>query len=143
MSDLTFTRNFKADPDLVFDFVTKQEHIAKWWGPETMYCPVLDMNLTQLGNWISTMENKDGQQYTVSGEVTKIDPPKSVEFTWAWHDETGARGNESQVRFDVTSDGSGGAIFTLTHRGLVDEESRNGHEQGWMSSIRKLEAQFT
>ena len=139
MSDLTFTRNFKASPELVFDFVTKQEHIAKWWGPETMHCPVLNMNLTKLGAWLSTMENKDGQQYTVSGEVVDVDPPKRVEFTWAWHDEENARGNESRVTFEVAGDGSGGSVFTLIHRGLVDEESRNGHEQGWTSSIRKLE----
>ena len=139
MSDLIMTRKFKASPEMVFDFVTKQDNIAKWWGPETMHCPVLDMNLGQTGSWISTMENKEGQQYTVSGEVMDVDPPNSVEFTWAWHDETGARGNESVVRFDVKDDGSGGSTFTLTHRGLVDEDSRNGHEQGWTSSLRKLE----
>ncbi|MEM7241449.1 MAG: SRPBCC domain-containing protein [Pseudomonadota bacterium] len=139
MSDLTFTRNFKASPELVFDFVTQQDHIAKWWGPEKMHCPVLNMNLTKPGAWLSTMENKDGQHYTVSGEVVDVDPPKRVTFTWAWHDENDTRGNESRVTFEVTSDGSGGSVFTLTHRGLVDEESRNGHEQGWTSSIRKLE----
>jgi len=138
MSNLTLTRNFNASPELVFDFVTKQEHIAKWWGPETMHCPVLNMNLTQKGSWLSTMENKDGQKFTVSGEVLDVDPPRRVEFTWAWHNEENARGNESRVTFEVISDGSGGAIFTLTHRDLIDEESRNGHEQGWTSSIRKL-----
>ena len=42
-------------------------------------------------------------------------PPRAVEFTWGWHDETDTRGPESRVRIDLAPDGAGTA-FVLTHR---------------------------
>ena len=32
-----------------------------------------------------------------------------------------------------------GTLLTLTHEQFVDEDSRNGHEQGWNGSLDKLE----
>jgi len=34
---------------------------------------------------------------------------------------------------------NGGTLLTLTHEKLFDEESRKGHEQGWIGSFEKLE----
>lgn len=139
MSTLTMERHFAAAPEIVFDYLTRTEHIAKWWGPEGMTCPVLEMDLTQPGPWVSEMMNADGARYKVSGEVLTVDPPRTVEFTWGWHDEANARGHGSTVHFTVESDGKGGTRFTLTHTGLADEESAENHNGGWTSSLRKIE----
>ena len=85
------------------------------------------------------MMNADGQRYKVTGEVVTVDPPNAVEFTWAWHDDNDTRGHESRVRFEVHPNGSGGTVFRMIHSGLVDEESAQNHDMGWVSSLRKLE----
>lgn len=139
MSTLTMERRFAAPPATVFEYLTRPEHIAKWWGPEGMTCPVLEMDLTRPGPWVSEMMNADGARYKASGEVVAVNMPHIVEFTWAWHDETDARGHNSTVRFAVEDDGAGGALFTLTHSGLADEESAENHKGGWTSSLHKLE----
>ncbi|PIB22901.1 hypothetical protein BFP76_10270 [Amylibacter kogurei] len=139
MNPLVITKNFPTDPETVYDFITRPEHLKKWWGPENMTCPEFDLDLTQSGSWVTVMENKDGQKFKVSGVVQKISPPRYVEFTWAWHDEQDQRGHESVVSMSVEDDGKGGSIFTLTHSGLADEESAQNHNQGWTSSLRKLE----
>ena len=35
MTELKLERTFTADPETVFAFVTRAEHLAKWWGPES------------------------------------------------------------------------------------------------------------
>jgi uncharacterized protein YndB with AHSA1/START domain len=85
------------------------------------------------------MENDEGQRYKVSGQVTHVDPPNSVGFTWAWHDNQDQRGAESHVTFSVAVTESGSRLV-LDHRELADADIAGNHEQGWTSSLRKLEA---
>ena len=139
MTELTLMRRFPHPPERVFAFVTKPEHLRKWWGPETMFIPSGDLDLSRLGPWSSVMENKDGGQFKVSGEVVAHDPPRRVVFTWAWHDPEDARGVETRVTFEVDADDDGGAVLTLTHSGFADAEAMGNHEGGWTSSLRKLE----
>lgn len=140
MTTLTLTRNFAADPETVFDFVTRPEHLIKWWGPEGMTCPEHDLDFRKAGPWSSVMVNAGGDRFKVTGQVDLIDPPNAVELTWAWHDDRDERGHESRVRFEVRPDAGGGTEFRLIHSGLADEESAQNHEMGWTSSLRKLEA---
>jgi len=139
MTDLVITRVFRAGIDHVYDYISKPEHILEWWGPQGMNVPVHDLTLGQPGPWMSEMRAPDGRSFTVSGEVTDVDPPNSVAFTWAWHDEDGARGHESSVRIDLEAVGEA-TRFTLTHSGLVDQASADSHREGWTSSLGKLEA---
>lgn len=139
MSDLRLEREFAADPETVFAFITKSENLSQWWGPEGMSLKDLALDFTKLGPWTSTMVNAEGGKYKVSGAVTAIDPPKSVEFTWGWHDENDERGHESQVRFEIKSNGNGGTIFSVIHQGLADEPSAQNHSEGWASTLKKLE----
>ena len=138
MSELKLDRTFETDAQTVFDFVTKTKHLLEWWGPEGVTISDHELDLTRPGPWRSTMVNAEGKTYKVSGEVLAVDPPNSVEFTWGWHDDKDERGHSSTVRFDVKPAGSG-AQFTLTHSGLPDDESAGNHNQGWTSSLRKLE----
>ena len=139
MTELKLERTFTADPETVFAFVTRAEHLAKWWGPEGMTLPQTQLDLTKPGPWMSVMMNAEGKRFKVTGEVVAVDPPKSVEITWAWHDENDRRGHESTVRFEVRPDGKGGTLFSLIHSGLADEDAARNHEMGWTSSLRKLE----
>lgn len=140
MPDLILERHFSAAPDRVFDVVTRADHLTDWWGPEGMFVPEGDLDFTAMGPWWSVMQNKDGGRYKVSGHVTRVDPPRAVSFTWAWHDEADARGEESTVTFEVVPDGEG-SLFRLTHS-FTSEETVGNHEVGWTSSLRKLETQF-
>ncbi|EBA02548.1 Aha1 domain protein [Rhodobacterales bacterium HTCC2150] len=139
MTDLVISRNFPADPATVFAFVTQEKHLTDWFGPEGMTVADHQLDLTKTGAWRATMMNADGQKYKVSGEVTDVSPPDSVEFTWGWHDEQDERGGNSIVRIEVKSDNKGGTEFRLVHTGLVDQESADNHNVGWSSSFVKLE----
>jgi uncharacterized protein YndB with AHSA1/START domain len=138
MKDLILERSFPADIETVFAYLTKTEHLLRWWGPEGITLSETALDFSRLGAWTSTMVNPEGGKHKVSGEVVSVDPPNSVELTWAWHNEDDARGHDSLVRFECTSNAKGGTDFTLIHAGLADEESAENHNMGWTSSLRKL-----
>lgn len=139
MTKLIFERNFSADAETVFSFVTRTENLLKWWGPEGMTVPEHNLDFTRRGPWSSVMMDADGHKYKVTGEVIDVARPEFVEFTWGWHDENDLRGHDSRVRFEVHPAGTGKTRFVLIHSGLADEESAKNHEMGWTSSLRKLE----
>lgn len=136
MPDLKMERDFPVTPERLFEVVSTQSGLLMWWGPEGMHVPEHDLDFSREGPWFSVMENGEGQQYKVSGQVTHVKPLQSVGFTWAWHDDQDKRGPESHVTFTVSATDAG-ARLTIDHRDLAD--AAKGHEQGWSSSLNKLE----
>lgn len=139
MADLKLERDFPVTPEVLFEWISDGARLLQWWGPEGIHVPEHDLDFSRTGPWYSVMKNDDGQTFKVSGHVTHVDPPNSVGFTWAWHDDQDQRGAESHVTFSVMSNGSGSRLV-LDHRELADAEAAANHEQGWTSSLRKLEA---
>ena len=140
MPTVTLERTFAAPQDRVFEYVSKTEHLLKWWGPETVRVTEHQLSMERPGPYVSVFENDDGGRFKVSGQVTHVDRPNSIGFTWAWHDENDKRGVESHVTIKLVPAQNGGTDFTLTHVDLPDEESAQNHTGGWTSSLRKLEA---
>lgn len=140
MADLKLEREFPVSPDVLFEWISDGARLLQWWGPEGVHVPEHDLDFSRIGPWYSVMKNDDGQTFKVSGHVTHVDPPNSVGFTWAWHDDQDQRGAESHVTLSVTSNGSGSRLV-VDHRELADADAAANHEQGWTSSLRKLEAQ--
>jgi len=139
MAELTLDRRLNADQARVFAFISQPDHLATWWGPEGMHCPDHTLDFTKTGPWHSVMQNKEGQKYKVSGQVTAVDPPNSVAFTWAWHDENDKRGDESHVTLSLTGNRDGTTTLRLRHVQLKTEDAAASHEAGWSSSLNKLE----
>lgn len=142
MADLKLEREFPVSPEILFAWISDGTKLLQWWGPEGVHVPEHDLDFSRLGPWYSVMENGEGQRFKVSGHVTHVDPPKSVGFTWAWHDDQDQRGPESHVTFSVAAT-KGGARLALDHRELADVDAAANHEQGWTSSLRKLAARCT
>lgn len=139
MSKIRLEREFNAAPDKVFAFVTAHAKLLEWWGPEGMTLPEAKLDFTRPGPWSTVFVSAEGKRFKVTGKVLKVIPPKSVDLTWAWHDENDARGHESHVRLEVKPAPGGGTHFTLLHSGLADAESATRHSSGWTSSLKKLE----
>lgn len=138
MADLTLTRHFNAAPEKVFAFITETRHLLKWWGPEGMDVPEHNLSFTRTGPWMSVMRGTGGQRMKVSGHVTHVDPPHSVGFTWAWHDEEDRPGVESHVTIRLVPSQAGGTELQIAHVDLP-QEAAESHEQGWSSKLGKLE----
>ncbi len=142
MHELTLERILNAPPETIFAYVTEAKHLLNWWGPEGMHVADNALDMSRPGAYFAVIANAEGKRFKVSGVVTEIDPPRSVSFTWAWHDETDTRGHESSVRIAIADAGGGRSRLTLTQSGLPDEEAAENHKSGWNSTLNKLEGQF-
>lgn len=144
MTTLTLERHFPAPVDKVFTFVTRTEHLVTWFGAAPKVVVDHGLDFTRLGPWFATFRTRDGNEITVSGQVTHIDAPHSVGFTWSWHDDDGnRRPDESHVTFTLAATESGGTDFTLTHVNLATEEAAANHRVGWTISLDKLQSMAT
>jgi len=140
MADVRIVRDFKVSAERLFRAVTEQAEILNWWGHDGMTFPSYALDLTREGPWHSEMVGGQGARCKLSGQVTHVNPPRSVGFTWAWHDETDRRGPESHVTFSIEETGDGAARLTVDHRDLQDSDVAARHEAGWTSGpIPRLE----
>jgi len=134
--ELKIERTFDAPRDLVFQAWTEKDHMIKWWGPAGFTIPRCEIDLREGGRYRTTMREPDGTDHIVAGVYREISPPEKLAFTWAW-EENGVPGHEMLVTVDFEEDGDKTRL-TLTHTGFENEESREGHNQGWCSSFECL-----
>lgn len=139
MPTLTLERRFDAPIDRVFAFVTRREHLLKWWGHDGMTLPEHELGFDALGPWMSVLQSEEGNRFKMSGQVTHVDAPNSIGFTWAWHDENDRRGVESHVTIRLVPAQNGGTDMTLTHVDLPDQTVADSHVRGWTSTLNRLE----
>lgn len=142
-ADISFVRDYPVTLERLWRAVTEPVQLIQWFGPEGVYLEDCAMDLRRPGPWFCLMAGKEsGRRMRVSGTVTHVRPPEagrgSVGFTWAWDDETGARGPESHVTFTVEDTGTG-ARLTLLHVRLPDVPAAQEHTRGWTSTLRKLD----
>jgi uncharacterized protein YndB with AHSA1/START domain len=77
------TRLFDAPRALVFEAMTKPEHIKHWWGNlgEGYTVPVCEVDLRPGGKWRFVNRTPTGESAAFYGEYREIAPPDRVVFT--------------------------------------------------------------
>jgi uncharacterized protein YndB with AHSA1/START domain len=80
--EIRLTRLFNAPRDLVFQAMTKPEHVRQWWGRlgEDYSVPVCEIDLRPGGSWRFINRHPSGEA-AFYGEYREIDPPNRVVFT--------------------------------------------------------------
>ena len=90
----------------------------------------MDSDLRVGGKWRTEGKRHGRQAFTVSGEYTRIEPPRVLGFTWN-HDWGDTPMPETHVLVELTPTSSGTHV-TVTHSGFTDATARDSHNQGWM-----------
>ena len=80
--EIRLTRRFNAPRRLVFEAMTRPEHIARWWGRlgDGYSVPVCEVDLRIGGRWRFVNRHPKGEA-AFHGEYLEIDPPGRVVFT--------------------------------------------------------------
>jgi uncharacterized protein YndB with AHSA1/START domain len=80
---ITMTRLFDAPRHLVFEAMTKPEHIRRWWGilDDGYSVPVCEMDARPGGKWRFVGAGPKGQSPDFYGEVREIVPPERIVYT--------------------------------------------------------------
>jgi uncharacterized protein YndB with AHSA1/START domain len=127
-----------ASPERVFQaWIDPQQRLA-WWGDDTSYRSTrLESDLRVGGKWRTEGKGKDGKPFIVSGEYTRVDPPRALGFTWN-HDWGGREMPETHVLVELAATSSGTHV-TVTHSGFTDVPERDAHNQGWQRVLGWLQ----
>jgi uncharacterized protein YndB with AHSA1/START domain len=107
-------------------------------GPGEMKAVLAETDARVGGGYRWALQSPAGQRVEVGGVYREIVRNEKLVFTWAWKVEPPDSPHESLVTVLFKPDGDG-TLLTLIHEHLFDEDSRNGHEQGWIGAFDKLE----
>ncbi|WP_437775053.1 SRPBCC family protein [Sorangium sp. So ce1097] len=85
--EVRMTRLFNAPRQLVFDAMTKPEHVRRWWGclSEGYSVPVCEIDLRPGGKWRFVNRHPNGEA-AFHGEYKEITPPSRLVFTEIFED---------------------------------------------------------
>jgi uncharacterized protein YndB with AHSA1/START domain len=81
-TEIQFTRLFDAPRHLVFEAMSRPEHIRRWWGNlgDGYSVPVCEVDLRVGGKWRFVNKHPNGEA-EFYGEYREIDPPGRIVFT--------------------------------------------------------------
>ena len=115
-----------ASPEVVFDVVSKPEHVREWWPDDARY----DVAEGSTGELVFGDPESGGAVMALS--VLEVQPPRTFTFRWTHPaEETAAPGNSLLVTFELTPSG-GGTLLRMTESGF--------REMGWQAAV--LEEQY-
>ena len=85
--EIRLTRVFNAPPQLVFEAMTRPEHVRQWWGclGEGYSVPVCEIDLRVGCKWRFVNRHPKGEA-AFHGEYREINPPSRVVFTEIFED---------------------------------------------------------
>lgn len=130
--EIVHTRLFDAPIALVFDVMTKEEHVAKTFAPFGERVTVCSIDLRVGGNYHFVMVTDDGTECSFRGTFLEVEPPNRTVQTWLFEGWPGAEAVESMDLHET--DG----VTTLTYRLAFRDQAGRDH----MTKYDGLEANF-
>jgi uncharacterized protein YndB with AHSA1/START domain len=94
--EIVTTREFDAPIALVFDVLTKPEHVSKWFpgpGEEMKECSI---DLRVGGNYRFVFVTEDGIEMSFRGTYLEVEPPTRTVETWLFEGRPDGDAIESQ-----------------------------------------------
>jgi uncharacterized protein YndB with AHSA1/START domain len=78
--EILMTRVFDAPRQLVFEAMTKPEHVSKWWGPRASVLTICEIDFRVGGAWRYVMQC-NGREVKFKGVFHEIVPPERLVAT--------------------------------------------------------------
>jgi uncharacterized protein YndB with AHSA1/START domain len=120
-------RTFDAPRRLVFEALSKCEHLKHWWGPRQYELVKCDLDFRPGGKWRFVQRGPDGTEHAFRGEIREIVPNERVVQTFEYEPFAG----HISVETLTLTEKNGKTIWTT--RSLFDsKEDRDGMLQSGM-----------
>ena len=79
--EIILRRVFDAPRELVFEMMTKCEHVKRWWGPRSLSMVECEMDYRPGGTWRYVQQMPDGAKAVFKGTYHEIVPPEKIVAT--------------------------------------------------------------
>lgn len=138
--EFTYRRTHQASPELLFDCMTRPEHLTQFWGPDGTTTPIdgITVQLRPGGRFETTMVSQaDGSQYTMHAVFVAVDRPSRL----AWREADVQGGMITTITFN---DLGSGQTEVVTHQTNVPSlyVSAAGRA-GFETSLRRFDEYVT
>jgi len=80
--EILTTREFDAPLELVFDVLTKPEHVRNWFAPFMDQMKECSIDLRVGGNYHIVIVTPDGTECSFRGTYLEVEPPTRTVATW-------------------------------------------------------------
>jgi uncharacterized protein YndB with AHSA1/START domain len=144
--EIRITRLFDAPRHLVFEAMSKPEHIERWWGAvrEGQSRTECEVDLRPGGRWRFVIRMADGQEVAFHGVYREITPPERMVYTEVF-EQPGVPdvSDDDSVVTAVFTEESGQTRLTLTSAypsvEVRDIVLKSGMEEGVGVGYERLE----
>jgi uncharacterized protein YndB with AHSA1/START domain len=134
--EIVTTRKFDAPIDLVFDVLTKPEHVRNWFAPFTDVVTECSIDLRVGGSYHIVIVTEERRECSFRGTYLEVEPPTRTVATWlfeGWPDAHAVDTVELQETDGVTT-----LTSTLAFRDRAGRAHMTRHD-GQEDSFDKLE----
>ncbi|MFZ0479988.1 MAG: SRPBCC domain-containing protein [Terriglobales bacterium] len=134
-----------APPERVFQALTSQDQLFRWWNGEGGPCRVKlwEMEARLGGKWRCLAFDPSGQmvvngcsEFETFGEIVEFDPPRALAYTWLANFHS-IPSHRAMVRWELIPQ-SQGTFVRMTHSGLKPLQIATDYANGWPGVIGSL-----
>jgi uncharacterized protein YndB with AHSA1/START domain len=122
--DVVVTREFDAPIALVFDVLTKPEHVARWMFDRELKDCSIDLRVG--GGYHFVFVTDDGREMSFRGTYLEVEPPTRVVATWLFEGRPDADAVDSVELHEVDGVTTMTAKLTFSDKAGRDETIKNG-----------------
>lgn len=122
--EIALTREFDAPIGLVFDVLTKPEHVRRHIAPFGETVTVCEIDLRVGGEYRFVFVTDDGRECSFRGTYVEVEPPTRTVETWTFGGWPGVEAIESVDLLET--DGVTTLTWTLTFRTKGDRDHWRG-----------------
>jgi uncharacterized protein YndB with AHSA1/START domain len=134
--EIVTTREFEAPVALVFDVLTKPEHVSKWFAPFECEVTECSIDLRVGGSYHIVFVTGDGTECSFRGTYLEVEPPTRTVETWlfdGWPDADAVESVDLQETDGVTK-----LTMKLAFRDKAGRDHMTKHD-GQEDSLDKME----
>ncbi|KYF74384.1 hypothetical protein BE17_08515 [Sorangium cellulosum] len=138
--EVVITRTFAAPRRLVFEAMTKPEHVKRWYGLRVLTMSVCEIDLRVGGRWRYVLRAPDGSEHGFTGVYREIARPERVVCTENY--EPLGPGHEMVVTATYDErDGKTTLTSRIVYQSQADRDAhlQSGMEAGMRETFERLE----
>ncbi len=137
--ELTIVRTFDAPPEMVWTAYTESDWLLRWHSPKDCSATHAQMEAKPGGSWRIGMLSPEGSEFFMRGTVKEVAKPHRLVLTQEWEhmEGHGLPLGLTTLVIELEAEGKG-TRMVFRHQGLLSEESKAEHEQGWNGAFDNL-----
>lgn len=132
-------RTYDAPASLVWEALTKPEHLTHWWGPNGFSTTTDSMDVRVGGTWVFTMHGPDGRDWPNHVTYLFVDKPRRLVYLHGADDDD----DVNKFHATITLDENGGQttvklrLLTATAE-YREEKAKFGAVEGGRQTLARL-----